>query len=151
MEFVVEYWHWLILGIALSLLEIFLPSFVFLIFGMAAGVVALLLYFMPTLALSTQVLIWALAICGNALIWFKLIKPKLVDRTMAGLSLEMISNKTGIVLEAPTEANKNGRLRFTVPVLGNDEWEFICESAVSPGDRVTVVEISGNTLVVAKR
>lgn len=151
MEFVVEYWHWLILGVALSLLEIFLPSFVFLIFGMGAGVVALLLYFMPALALSTQVLIWSLAICANALVWFKIIKPKLTDRTMAGLSLEMISNKTGIVLEAPGAASKNGKLRFSVPVLGNDEWEFITESEVSPGDRVTVVEISGNTLVVVKR
>lgn len=148
MAFVPEYWHWLILGMALFLLEIFLPSFVFLIFGTGAAIVGLAMFFIPTMALSTQVLIWAIAICVNAAIWFKLVKPRLTDQTMAGLSKEMISNKTGIVLEAPSEANNHGRLRFSVPILGNDEWEFICETTIQAGDRVRVVDVSGNTLIV---
>jgi hypothetical protein len=41
-------------------------------------------------------------------------------------------------------------VRFTTPLLGSDEWSFICDTAVSAGDRVTVADISGNTLVVKK-
>lgn len=145
-----EYWHWLVLGMILSLLEIFAPSFVLLIFGMSAGIVAAFLYALPELELSTQVIIWALSICLNAAVWFKIVKPKLTDRTMAGLSIEMISNKTGIVLEPPNEAVKHGRLRFSVPILGNDEWEFLSEDALAPGDRVRVIDVSGNTLIVTK-
>ena len=150
MEFTIEYWHWLVLGMILSVLEIFAPSFVLLIFGMSAGVVAAFLYAIPALALSTQVIIWAIAICLNAAVWFKVVKPRLTDRTMAGLSKEMISNKTGIVLEPPNEAVKHGTLRFSVPILGNDEWEFLCEDNLAAGDRVRVVDVSGNTLIVVK-
>jgi hypothetical protein len=151
MEIMVEWWHWLVLGMALSLLEIFLPSFVFLIFGMSAGIVGLALYLFPSLALSAQVFIWTIAICCNAAVWFKVIKPRLTDRTMAGLSKEMISNKTGIVLEAPNEQSQHGRLRFNVPILGNDEWEFLCETPeVQAGDRVRVIDVLGNTLIVVK-
>jgi hypothetical protein len=150
MEFTVEYWHWLVLGIMLSLLEIFLPSFVFLMFGIGAFVVAAFLFLSPELALSTQILIWTLAICINAAAWLKVIKPKLIDRTMAGLSKEMISNKTGIVIDPPNESNKHGTLRFTVPILGNDEWQFLCESEIHAGDRARVVDVSGNTLIVVK-
>jgi membrane protein implicated in regulation of membrane protease activity len=41
-------------------------------------------------------------------------------------------------------------LQFT-PVLGAEEWPFICEQVVAVGDRVVVTDISGNTLIVAKR
>jgi hypothetical protein len=36
-------------------------------------------------------------------------------------------------------------------VLGDDEWEFICDEPVALGDRVMITEISGNTLIVKKR
>ena len=42
-EFVVLYWHWIVLGIALMAIEILLPSFVALWFGAAAVVVGVLL------------------------------------------------------------------------------------------------------------
>ncbi|HVN71050.1 MAG TPA: hypothetical protein VMU10_03425 [Desulfomonilia bacterium] len=41
-------------------------------------------------------------------------------------------------------------VRFSIPVLGSDEWPFICEQAVKTGDRVLVKEISGNTLIAEK-
>lgn len=145
-----EYWHWLVLGMLLSLLEIFLPSFVFLIFGTSAMLVAGIVYAAPDLSLATQVLAWAVLICLDAVVWFKLIKPRLTDRTMAGLSKEMISNKTGIVIEAPSETVKQGKLRFSVPILGNDEWLFLTEDQLAAGDRVRVIDVSGNSLIVVK-
>jgi membrane protein implicated in regulation of membrane protease activity len=36
-------------------------------------------------------------------------------------------------------------------LLGDDEWDFICETEVAVGDRVQVKELSGNTLIVEKR
>jgi membrane protein implicated in regulation of membrane protease activity len=41
-------------------------------------------------------------------------------------------------------------MRFTTPVLGDDEWDFICDTEVALGDRVHIKEISGNTLIVVK-
>jgi len=42
-------------------------------------------------------------------------------------------------------------VRFTTPLLGAEEWPFICQQTVAVGDRVAVNDISGNTLIVIKR
>jgi hypothetical protein len=34
--------------------------------------------------------------------------------------------------------------------LGEDEWEFSCDSEVALGDRLYIQEIAGDVLVVAK-
>jgi len=50
---------------------------------------------------------------------------------------------------APT-TERRGTLRFSVPILGADEWPFICSDEVASGDRVRVSDISGNDLIVIK-
>ena len=45
MEFVVEPWHWFVLGILLILSELILPAFAALWFGIAAVMVCILPYF----------------------------------------------------------------------------------------------------------
>jgi membrane protein implicated in regulation of membrane protease activity len=39
-------------------------------------------------------------------------------------------------------------VRFTTPLLGEDEWPFRCDTPVAIGQRVAVVDIAGNTLLV---
>jgi inner membrane protein len=46
---------------------------------------------------------------------------------------------------------RRGRVRFATPLLGDDEWEYICEAPTAVGDRVSVRELSGNTLLVDRR
>jgi hypothetical protein len=69
---------------------------------------------------------------------------------MAGLSREAILGEIGHVIVSPHNG-KRGRLRFSMPILGADEWDIICEQDIKLGDRVVVVDISGNTLVVNKK
>jgi hypothetical protein len=54
------------------------------------------------------------------------------------------------VIKAPAEGRR-GVVRFTTPLLGSDEWPFICQETVVPGNRVFVKDISGNTLIVEYR
>jgi len=74
----------------------------------------------------------------------------MLDRTKAGLSREAVLGESGQVIKIPEEGGR-GIVRFTIPLLGADEWPFICEEKVSLGDRVFVREISGNTMIVEKR
>jgi membrane protein implicated in regulation of membrane protease activity len=73
----------------------------------------------------------------------------MIDRTNAGIAQEAIAGEMGMVIKAPSEASR-GHVRFTTPILGDDEWEFICSDPVNIGDRVMIKEVSGNTLVVNK-
>lgn len=147
---ILEYWHWLVLGMLLIGMEIFLPTFVTLWFGVGALIVGVLLLAFPDTAFTWQMLVWSLGSAAFTWAWFGYFKRRSPNRTMAGLSREAILGETGHVISAPF-GNKRGVLRFATPKLGAEEWQFICEQPVVVGDRVAVDEVSGNTLLVSKR
>jgi len=141
------WYHWLILGLLLMLGEMLLPSFTLFWFGLAAMAVAVLLFLMPGLGLSVQLLVWA---CGSivfTVLWFRYFKPTMIDKTGAGISREAVVGETGIVIKPPQDELR-GVVRFSIPLLGSDEWEFICRKECRVGDRVEVLDVSGNTLIV---
>ena len=149
MEFAFDYWQWIVFGIALMLSEIFIGSFFIVWFGAAAVVVGLLILPLPNMSGTAQLVIWAISSASFALAWFKLIKPLNIDKTKAGLSKEALLGEVGQVLQVPS-GDKRGKVRFPAPVLGSDEWLIISHEAVSIGDRVSVVDLSGNALIVKK-
>jgi len=150
MDVTIQYWHWLVLGMLLIILELFVPSFTIFWFGLGALLVSIILWVAPSVDLSWQIFIWAVASSLFTFLWFRFLRPLMADRTKAGLSREAVLGESGQVIQIPQEG-KRGVVRFTTPLLGADEWPFICEEAVACGDRVFVKDISGNTLIVEKR
>lgn len=144
------YWHWIVFGVVLMLSEIVLTTFFILWFGVAAILIGALLFFVPDLTLSWQIFIWTVLSAVLAFAWFKYLKPLSIDRTKAGLSREAIIGEVGQVILAPNN-DRRGRLRFPAPILGTDEWTIIASSPVTEGDRVRVVDVSGNSLIVEKQ
>ena len=149
MDLVLLYWHWIVFGLALMVTEIFLGSFFIFWFGAAATFVGLLLVPFPELSETTQIMIWAITSTAFALAWFKIIKPLNVDKTKAGLSREALVGEIGQVLKVPT-GEKRGKVRFPAPLIGSDEWLIISQDELNIGDRVSVVDLSGNSLIVIK-
>jgi len=149
MEMVMLYWHWIVLGIGLMALEIVLPSFVALWFGAAAVLVGGVVLLLPNTGLAIQVLLWVVFSIVLTWLWFRFMQPLSKDRTKAGLSREAIVGEVGQVLSPPT-SERRGTLRFSVPILGADEWSFMCDEELMAGDRVRVRDISGNSLIVSK-
>jgi membrane protein implicated in regulation of membrane protease activity len=145
----VQYWHWLVFGMILIMAEIFVPSFTIFWFGLGGLVVAGVMLLAAGISLTWQLFIWAIASCMFTFLWFKFIRPLMTDRTRAGISREAAIGETGQVIRDPS-SGRRGLVRFATPLLGSEEWPFITHSTVSIGDRVTVVDISGNTLVVKK-
>jgi membrane protein implicated in regulation of membrane protease activity len=141
-------WHWLILGMVLIVGEIFVPSFTILWFGLGAIVVGLMSLFL-NIDLMTQILIWTIVSTSFAVFWFAMLKPKMADRNNQSLIRETAIGESGWVIKLPT-ATTNGKLRFSTSILGQDEWEFTCDTNVSLGDRLHIKEITANTLVVTK-
>lgn len=149
MESELLYWHWIIFGIALMLTEMFLASFFVLWFGAAAVVIGGMVFLFPDMPATWQIFLWTLLSCAMALAWFKYLKPLSIDKTKAGLSREAFMGEIGQVL-MPPNGEKRGTLRFPAPLMGSDEWLFISQDAVVSGDRVTVIDFSGNALIVKK-
>lgn len=143
-------WHWLAFGMILIMFELAVPSFTIIWFGFGAILVAALVWFFPALTISLQIFLWAIASIVFTVSWFLVFKPKMKDRTKAGISLEAVLGESGLVVKVPHE-NVRGVIKFTTPLLGAEEWQFICRDTVAPGDRVKVIDVSGNTLIVQKQ
>ncbi|PLX78040.1 MAG: hypothetical protein C0614_08910 [Desulfuromonas sp.] len=140
------YWHWLVFGMLLMLLELVVPSFTIFWFGLGGLVVGLLLLLVD-ISLTWQIFLWIVASSGFALFWFKVLKPKMTDRTTAGIAREAVLGETAMVIGKP-KGDRRGELRFAVPMLGSETWSFICSADVEVGERVIVREVSGNTMIV---
>lgn len=149
MEFEIVYWHWVVLGVLLMLSEIVLTTFFILWFGLAAVLMGGVLFVMPGLDLTWQILIWTILSSVLALFWFKYLKPLSIDKTKAGLSREAIVGEVGQVISVPRDG-KRGKLRFPAPILGADEWLIMSQDDLAEGDRVRVQDVSGNSLIVEK-
>ena len=148
-DFQMLYWYWLVFGMLLVLLELAIPSFTIFWFGLGALVVGVLLLLAPGISLTAQILIWIIASAAFVLFWFKVLKPRMTDRTKAGISREAVLGETAMVTRLP-EGDRRGEMRFAVPMLGSDIWSFICVDEVVVGERVMVLDVSGNTMMVKK-
>lgn len=144
------YWHWLALGLALLMAEMFLASFFVFWFGLGALLVGLLTWLSPDIGLTAQLLAWTVSSGLFTGLWFRFLRPRMADRTRAGDARAAAIGEVGRVLRPP-QGERRGVVRFTTPLLGDDEWDFICDQPLAVGDRVVVRDFSGNTLIVEKR
>lgn len=137
------FWHWLVLGSALLLIEVFTPGFVFIWLAVAAGATGLLLWLVPQLAWQAQVLIFAGLAVASVGAWFAWQKRRPRTEAANGLNnraLAMVGSEA--VLIAPIGPG-HGRVR-----LADSTW-LATGPELPAGTRVRVVGARGTLLVVA--
>jgi len=140
---------WLILGLVLTMLEIFIPTFMLLWAGVGALLTAFLSWVFATDRLDLQLMFWAGFSSFLTIVWFRFINPRIKTRTQTLHTGEAVLGKEGIV-SAYDPIQKSGRMQFSFPVLGDREWMIMSEDPVSLGDKVRVMEIIGNRLKVER-
>ena len=145
------WWHWLSFGLVLISAELFIPSFTIIWFGLGACFVGLFLHFSPRSSLTMQLFTWTAASSVLTFLWFRLLKPKMADKTTAGMSREAIVGEAGMVVKPNATPLEKGRVRFTLPVLGSEEWDYTSPDLFQPGDYVRVSGIDGHVLKVEKK
>ena len=67
-----------------------------------------------------------------------------------GRDQNITGGQTGIVVRHNADSGR-GLLKFPAPIMGSEEWDFICEGKLASGDRVTVTELSGNAVIVRRQ
>ncbi|HDS1735364.1 MULTISPECIES: NfeD family protein [Pseudomonas] len=141
-----QWWIWLVFGVALILLELVLPTFFILWFGIGAVLVALIALAAPTLQLDMQVLLWVLFSSVTTALWFKLFRRKRPD---VRWTADSVLGEVGLLTASVSEFQK-GRVRFQKPILGNEEWTCVADSEIAAGERVRLTAIEGNTARVTR-
>lgn len=146
MEFL--WWHWVVFGIVLMLLELAVPAFFLFWFGLGAIVAGLLLALFPGMAFAYQVVAWTLCSLLLVWLWFKVFKPH-VFKTRAGMARGSLIGEIGLVTREMRPYEK-GQIRFQKPILGDEVWESIADEEIRAGERVKVLEVEGNILKVRR-
>lgn len=145
---VLQPWHWIAFGLILAIIEMFIPTFFVLWFGVSAVIVGILSYVVsPTL--PTAIVIWAILSALLCLAWFKFIAPTLKTRTKAGLGGSVIIGEIGMIVQS-ANINGVGKIRFSVPKVGASEWLCRFDTPIAVGERAVVVQVLGNELLVGK-
>lgn len=142
------WWHWLAVGLVLVGLELVIPSFTIVWFGLGAVVVGIILALVPGFPLFAQILTWTVVSALLTFAWFRFFNPK-SSRTFSGSSKDAVVGEIGLVIRAAEPYDK-GRVKFQLPVLGTDDWPCKADEPLEVGDRVKVVDVEGHVLKVEK-
>jgi membrane protein implicated in regulation of membrane protease activity len=145
-EQILQWWHWIVGGMVLVMLELVIPSFFVIWFGFGALLVGILLLIAPGLPFSAQLFLWAAASAGMTVLWFRVFK-RFKAKTLAGTADSAIG-EIGLLVNAVAPFSR-GKVRFQRPILGVDEWPCTAESEISAGTRVKIVSVEGSFVKVA--
>lgn len=144
----IQWWHWLVAGLALLVIELAVPGMVVLWFGVAAIGIGLLLWAVPTLSLTLQLALWAVLSCVLVFAWFRVFRAD-QHRTHAGMSAGDVLGEVGLVVHEITPFGR-GQVRFQKPLLGADVWDCIADDTLPVGERVKVLSVEGSLLKVGR-
>jgi len=143
----IEWWHWIVLGLALLLAELMLPMFVLVWFGVAAVVVGILLALLPSLGLTVELTLWLVLSLALVVLWFRVLQSK-AFKTHAGMA-DAALGEIGLLSKAVAPFCK-GEVRFQKPLLGSEVWPCIADEEIAAGERVRIMRVEGNLITVAK-
>lgn len=145
------WWHWMVLGLALGLLELAVASFFIVWFGLGALMVGAAMLVFPDMAFGTQVLWWTVASVLMTVLWFQVFRRD-ANKTRSGQADEALGEIGVLVRTAEPLGVGSGRgeVRFQKPVMGSDVWPCIADEAIAAGERVRVLAVDGQLLKVGK-
>ncbi len=133
------WWHWIVLGIFLMLMEMVVPSFTIFWFGLGAVVTGLLLAMIPEISLKWQLLVFSVSSIGFTFFWFRFFAPRRKKSRQA--DEEAAIGQTGIAATQALIPGEHGRVVFSVPVLGDESWMYLADEPIETGNRVRVVAV----------
>ena len=141
----VLWWHWLIAGFILLILEINTGTFVILGLGVAAVIVGILDFIVPMTFLN-QMLTWITLSLLSLWAWKKWVKvPQVSNTGQSDHTLDTL----GTVIKT-IHPYQRGKVSFDTPVLGNTTWHATSTEEIVKGSRVKIVEINGQLIAVEK-
>jgi membrane protein implicated in regulation of membrane protease activity len=140
----VEYWHWVVLGLLMIILEVMAPGAFFLWIGIAAFILGGTLFLLPFTSLTIQLILFGvLAVLST-------IGGRRVMRNVTSAAPSLL-NRRGqqfvgqvIALDVPIV---NGKAHATV---GDSKWR-IKGPDLPAGTVVKVVDVDGNVLIVVEK
>lgn len=137
---------WILLGLAIMSMELFLPGFILVFFGLGAVLTGLLLIFVP-MGINTQLVLFTALSVVLLFSFRRMAQGYFVGRTAnpnpTGGALEVFSGETAVVTEDIVPNSPKGKVEFH-----GSFWNADAEVEIRKGLKVTVLERRNLTLKV---
>lgn len=136
------YWHWLILSVALIILEILMPGAYFLWMGISAAIVGGAMFVFPQMPILVQVLIFAVLSVITVVMYksYRKKNPIVTDEPALNRRAEQYVGQSFTL----TEPIVNGEGKIKVD---DSTWK-ITGADIDAGETVRVISVEGSTLIV---
>ncbi len=137
------WWHWIIFGIVLLIVEMSTGTFFMLALGVAAIVVGLVDVTVE-ISFTTELIIWIILSLFAIAAWFQWFREApLTDSGQSNYRLDTL----GIVME-DIQPHSRGKVIFDTPVLGNTSWHATAKVDIDKDTRVQIVQVNGQLIEV---
>ncbi len=136
----VDYWHWLVLGVVLVILEVLSPGAFFLWLAISAGIVGVLMMVNPGMAWEYQILAFALFSVMSIALWRMYLKRNPIETDQPTLNRRGEQYVGRLFSLEQAVVNGHGKIRVddsTWKIEGPD-----CDS----GTRVRIIGVAGVVL-----
>jgi len=138
----INYWHWLILGVVLIILEVLAPGVFFLWMGVAAVVVGFLLWLLPDMGWEMQFLLFGIISVVSIALWRLRLRKHPTESEEPSLNART-QGYIGRVFTL-TQAIDNGFGKINV----DDAYWTVAGPDREAGLKVKVISVDGLTLNV---
>ena len=138
-----EFWHWLVLGVALAIIEVFAPGAFFLWLGISAAVVGSVLWLIPGMSWELQVLMFAILSIASVVVARRYLKAHPLETDLPNLN-QRGQQYVGRVFTL-IEPVVNGRGKIQVD---DSTWKITCEDC-DAGTKVRIDGVDGVVLSAA--
>ncbi len=137
------FWHWLVLGVSLVIIEVFAPGAVFLWLGISAGIVGVIVWLIPGLDWEYQLLLFAILAIASVVVARRYLRAHPLESDEPNLN-QSCHQKMGrtFTLDEPV-VNGRGKIR-----VDDSTWKISCDDCDS-GTNVIIKGVDGVVLRAA--
>ena len=137
------YWHWLVLGVVLGIIEVFAPGAFFLWLGISAGIVGILIWLLPAVSWEIQILLFAVLSIASVVLARRYLNFHPLETDLPNLN-QRGQQYVGRVftLEEPV-INGQGKIQ-----VDDSTWKITCDDCAT-GTKVVINGVDGVVLRAA--
>ncbi|OGR43612.1 MAG: hypothetical protein A2X35_09385 [Elusimicrobia bacterium GWA2_61_42] len=137
---------WIIVGIAIMSMELFLPGFILCFFGLGAVLTGLLMIFIP-LGVNAQLVLFAVLSIVSLVSFRRYAQGYFTGRVSntnpTGAPMELHTGESAIVTEDIVPNSPRGKVEFN-----GTSWNADADVEIKKGEKVTIIERHDLTLKV---
>jgi len=134
------YWHWLVLGVVLGIIEVFAPGAFFLWLGISAGIIGILIWLLPAVSWEIQILLFAVLSIASVVIARRYLNFHPLQTDLPNLNQRGQQYVGRVFTLKEPVINGQGKIR-----VDDSTWKITCDDCES-GTKVVINGVDGVVL-----